>query len=134
MAEHYTISELAGEFGISTRTLRFYEAEELIRPQRRGRQRLYGRNDRVRVRLILRSKRLGLSLAEIGEILDLYEGEPKGDGQAMRALAIIADWRDTLARQRLDIGNMLAELDRIEARCRHHIDDKAGGGEHSQGE
>lgn len=134
MAEHYTISELAEEFGISTRTLRFYEAEELIRPLRRGRQRLYGRNDRVRVRLILRSKRLGLSLAEIGAVLDLYESEPKGDGQVPRALAIIAGWRDTLALQRLDIETMLAELDRIEARCRRDIDDKAGGGEHLQGE
>jgi DNA-binding transcriptional MerR regulator len=131
MAEHYTISELAEEFGVSTRTLRFYEAEDLIHPKRRGRQRLYDREDRVRVRLILRSKRLGLSLAEISEILKLYEDGQRNEGQVLRALAIVADWRDILERQRVDIETMLAELDRIEASCRSHIDAEVGDGEHS---
>jgi len=121
MKDSYTISELANEFGVSTRTLRFYESENLIDPVRRGRQRVCRREDRARLKLILRSKRLGMSLAEIGEILDLYDKEPGNEAQAQRALAIIDTWRGELARHLLDVETMSAELDRIEGNCQHFV-------------
>src|SRR5215470_14186477 len=76
MAERFTITQLSREFDVTTRTIRFYEDEGLLAPERRGQARIYGPRDRVRLRLILRGKRLGFSLSEIKEILDLYDREP----------------------------------------------------------
>ena len=78
MREYYSITELTREFGISTRTLRFYEDEGLIKPVRRGRTRLFRSSDRQLVRQILRGKRLGFSIAEIREIIQMYK-EPPGE-------------------------------------------------------
>ena len=72
--ETYTITELAREFGITPRAIRFYEDEGLLAPTRAGRNRIYAKRDRTRLRLVLRGKRLGLSLAEIGELLGMYDG------------------------------------------------------------
>ena len=69
----YSISELAHEFALTTRAIRFYEDWGLVAPSRRGRARVYGERERVRIKLILRGKRLGLALAEIRELLDMYE-------------------------------------------------------------
>ena len=77
MEKTYTITELADEFGITLRTLRFYEEQGLITPIREGRQRIFSRRDRVRLKLILRGKRLGLSINEIREIIDLYGSKPE---------------------------------------------------------
>ncbi len=76
----YTITQLTQEFGITTRTLRFYETQGLITPQRRGRQRLYKPADRTRLKLILRGKRLGFSLTEISEIIGMYGKAPGRPG------------------------------------------------------
>ncbi len=117
MAERFTITELSREFDVTTRTIRFYEDEGLLAPDRRGQARIYGPRDRVRLRLILRGKRLGFSLSEIKEILDLYDREPGEAGQLRHFLAKIAERRAQLRQQREDIDVTLAELATVEARC-----------------
>lgn len=117
MAERFTITELSREFDVTTRTIRFYEDEGLLAPDRRGQARIYGPRDRVRLRLILRGKRLGFSLSEIKEILDLYDREPGEAGQLRHFLAKIAERRAQLLQQREDIDVTLAELATVEARC-----------------
>jgi len=117
MAERFTITQLSREFDVTTRTIRFYEDEGLIAPERRGQARIYGPRDRVRLRLILRGKRLGFSLSEIKEILDLYDREPGEAGQLRHFLAKIAERRAQLRQQREDIDVTLAELATVEARC-----------------
>src|SRR5512134_2617937 len=99
----FTISDLCAEFGVTARALRFYEDEELIAPERRGTQRLYTDRDRVRLAWILRGKRVGLSLADIKELLDLYD---VGDGRETQRLKTIERCQqqvDRLKRQRVDI-------------------------------
>lgn len=113
----YTIAELARELDVTTRTIRFYEAEGLIAPARRGQRRIFSPRDRVRLKLILRGKRLGFSLGEIREIIDLYDKAPGEAGQLRFFLAKIRDRRATLERQRADIAETLAELAEVEARC-----------------
>lgn len=108
----YTISQLAAEFGLTTRALRYYEDQGLIAPQRAGRARLYSSRDRARLALVLRGKRVGLALSEIKQILDLYE---LGDGQQaqMRATrTVLLDRAAALRAQRVDIEIALAELTR----------------------
>lgn len=109
----YTISDLAKEFEITSRSIRHYEDEKLIRPLRRGVHRIYNTRDRVRLQLILRGKRLGFSLAEIKEIIDLYgvEGEQK---QTERLLELIRLRRDSLKQQLKDIKYLLNEFDVLE--------------------
>lgn len=109
--EHYSIGELCDEFGVTARALRFYEDEELIAPVRRGTQRLYSDRDRARLAWILRGKRVGLSLADIKELLDLYD---IGDGRQTQRLKTIERCQrqvDALKRQRIDIDATIAELD-----------------------
>jgi DNA-binding transcriptional MerR regulator len=116
----YTISDLAREFALTTRAIRFYEDEGLIAPQRVGRARVYGERERVRIRLILRGKRLGLALAEIAEILDLYD--VGGDrAQLSKFLVVLADRRARLLQQREDIDQMLAEIAEVERECRRRL-------------
>jgi DNA-binding transcriptional MerR regulator len=113
----YGISELAHEFGITARAIRFYEDKGLITPLRDGQRRVYSGRDRVRLMLILRGKRLGFSLREIQEILDLYHAERGEAGQLRYFLQKMQDRRDSLMRQREDIDLTLQELDRLEADC-----------------
>jgi DNA-binding transcriptional MerR regulator len=113
----FGIADLAREFDVTTRTIRFYEAEGLIAPARRGQQRIFGARDRVRLKLILRGKRLGFSLGEIREIIDLYDSAPGEAGQLRFFLGKIRERRATLERQRTDIAETLAELAEVEARC-----------------
>lgn len=116
----YTISELAREFALTTRAIRFYEDEGLIVPQRDGRTRIYTERDRVRIRLILRGKRLGLALAEIAEILDLYDvGSERA--QLSKLLVVLGDRRARLLQQREDIDQMLAEIAEVERECRRRL-------------
>ena len=115
--QEFSIGELARQFGVTTRTIRYYEDEGLLSPARRGQTRVYRPRERVRLRLILRGKRLGFSIAEIREILDMYESEPGEAGQLRHLMARIAERRAVLQRQRADIDRMLADMTEIEARC-----------------
>lgn len=108
--ETFTITNLAEEFGITTRAIRFYEDKELLRPSRDGMNRVYSRRDRARLQLILRGKRLGFSLAEIKEMLDLYDLEGGQREQLKYTLQKARDRIEVLLRQRRDIDDAVAEL------------------------
>lgn len=112
-----TIGELTREFGVSARTLRFYEGEGLISPVRRGRQRLYPPRERTRLMLILRCKRLGLSLAEISEMLDICGRERGRAAELRHRISRIRRRRAEFDQKRCDIEAVLAELDQVEAAC-----------------
>lgn len=114
----FSISDLAREFSLTTRTIRFYEDQGLLAPERAGRNRVYGNRERVRIRLILRGKRLGFSLAEIKEFLDLYEATGGERRQLEKFLASLAERRRFLAQQREDIDAVLQEIDHLETQCR----------------
>lgn len=113
----YTITDLAREFGITPRAIRFYEDEGLLAPTRAGRNRVYSKRDRTRLRLILRGKRLGLSLAEIGEILGMYDGVRNSAPQLQRFLAVLAERRAAIEQQKEDIIAVLGEIDLLEKQC-----------------
>ena len=107
----YSIGEMGDEFGVTARALRFYEDEELISPERRGTTRLYTDRDRARLAWILRGKRVGLSLSDIKELLDLYD---IGDGRKMQRLKTVERCQgqvDKLKRQRVDIDATIKELE-----------------------
>ena len=108
--EAFSISDLCAEFGVTARALRFYEDEGLISPARRGTVRIYSHRDRARLAWILRGKRVGFSLAEIRELLDLYD---LGDGRRTQRSATIDRCRDRIAlleEQKRDIDAAIAEL------------------------
>jgi DNA-binding transcriptional MerR regulator len=117
MREYYSITELTREFGISTRTLRFYEDEGLIHPVRRGRTRLFRPSDRQLVRQILRGKRLGFPIAEIREIVQMYKEPPGEVGQLKLMIRRIEEKREDLRQKRRDLEETLAELDHAEESC-----------------
>lgn len=119
---YFAIGQLTEEFGVTTRTLRFYEDRKLLAPLRRGRKRIYRPRDRTRLRLILRGKRLGLSLDEISEILDLFDLPSGAAKQIDRLLERIDARRQALQAQRADIDEALAELDRVETTAREHLE------------
>ena len=119
--EQFSISQLSQEFDVTTRAIRFYEDEGLLEPRRQGRQRVYSSRDRVRLKLILRGKRLGFSLSEIGDIIDMYDSEPGEVGQLQYFIEKISVRRKTLKQQRDDIDVTLKELDSIEKQCRKSI-------------
>lgn len=115
----YSIGELAKMFEVTPRTIRFYEQEGLLAPERRGQTRIYREKDRVRLKLTLRGKRLGFSLAEIREVIEMYDAMPDGNArQLRRLLEILANKRSNMERQLEDIRLMQRELDDVEARAR----------------
>ncbi len=120
--DHFSISDLAREFDVTLRTLRFYEEQGLIEPARQGRQRLFSRRDRARLKLILRGKRIGLSLQEIREILDLYELARDEASQSLKLLHLLTERRDRLLEQRRDIDAVLDEITQLETHCRQVLD------------
>lgn len=122
----YGISELAHEFGITARAIRFYEDKGLLTPLRDGQRRVYSGRDRVRLMLILRGKRLGFSLREIQEIIDLYHAERGEVGQLRYFLGKMQERRDSLERQREDIDLTLRELDSLEEQCRALLEKAEG--------
>ena len=126
MQRYFTITQLTQEFDITTRTLRFYEAQGLVAPQRRGRQRLYTPGDRTRIKLILRGKRLGFSLNEIKEMIEMYGSSPGETGQLQLLLEKIAARRDELLEKQRDIELTLLELDEVEAGARSRIAELVG--------
>jgi DNA-binding transcriptional MerR regulator len=111
MNRTFTIRQLTKEFSVTARTLRFYEDEGLIAPERRGQTRIYSARDRARVILILRGRRVGFSLAEIREILDLYDVHHDGGvTQTLHARKKFEERLHTLERQKIDIEESLVEL------------------------
>ncbi len=113
-AESFTISELAAEFGLTPRTIRFYEDEGLISPGRSGMNRVYSRRDRARLELICRGKRLGFSLAEVKEFLDLYNRGPLQIEQMRYAAGLARQRIESLEQQLEDVKQTLIDLRRIE--------------------
>jgi DNA-binding transcriptional MerR regulator len=109
-ARTYTIRQLCLEFKCTPRALRFYEDKGLLNPARDGMNRVYSYRDRARLQLILRGKRVGLSLAEIGEILDLYEADDTGAAQAAKSLKKFRERVVALEQQKLDIDEAIAQL------------------------
>ncbi|GAB2893706.1 MerR family DNA-binding transcriptional regulator [Microbulbifer echini] len=113
----YSISELAREFDITTRTIRFYEDKGLLKPERRGQTRVYSPEERVRLKLILRGKRLGFSLDESREIIDMYDPAHGNVEQLERLLERIAQKRAQLQQQLRDIESLMGELEEVEVRA-----------------
>jgi DNA-binding transcriptional MerR regulator len=117
-ARTYTITELALEFDITPRAIRFYEDVGLLTPQRAGRNRVYSLRDRTRLKLTLRGKRLGLSLLEIKQLVDLYDSPSDTAPQLQAFLDVLGQHRRLLEQQREDIEITLAEIAQHEQRCR----------------
>ena len=118
MTKTYTISELATEFGVTTRTMRHYEDEGLLNPRREGTSRLFSNRDRVRLKLALRGKRLGFSLAEIRELFDLYDQTRDEKRQLEEFIGKLERRRAMLEQQREDIEVMLNEITFFQNQCR----------------
>ncbi|WP_275790866.1 MerR family transcriptional regulator [Pararhizobium gei] len=117
MNKYYSITELTREFGISTRTLRFYEDEGLIHPERRGRTRLFRAADRRLIMEILRGRRIGFTIAEIREIIQVYKDPPGEAGQLRLLMKKVEEKRDELIQKRRDIDETLEELGNVEEAC-----------------
>ena len=113
----YTISDLASEFDVTTRTIRFYEEKGLLSPRREGTRRIYSPSDRTRLRLILRGKRLGLSLEESAEIIRMYGTPGNNRRQLEKLIGRIRERREELQRQQCDLEVMLRELADAEHKC-----------------
>ena len=118
----YSISELAKEFGVTTRAIRHYEELHLLRPVRQGQKRIYSAADRIKLKLIVRGKRIGLSLQESGELLHMYEPGSSNISQLERMLEYISTSRQKLAQQLRDISAMLDELDKAETGCKSELE------------
>ncbi|MEC8370253.1 MAG: MerR family DNA-binding transcriptional regulator [Pseudomonadota bacterium] len=126
MREFFTISDLAKEFDVTTRTIRFYEDQNLISPLREGTRRLFRARDRTRLKLILRGKRLGFTLAEISEIVVMYDAAPGEVGQLRLLISKIESRRAQLQQQMQDIEATLSDLSEVENRCRDRLSDLGG--------
>ncbi len=121
MSTTYGIAELAREFGVTPRTIRFYEAEGMLSPARDGQRRVYRPRDRTRLKLILRGRRLGFPLAEVREIVDLYDAPPGEAGQLEFLVEKIAARRAELEAKRADIDASLNDLKVVARNCRKRL-------------
>jgi len=128
MSVTHTISELAKEFGVTTRTIRFYEDQGLLNPRREGTNRVFSNRDRVRLKLALRGKRLGFSLAEIRELFELYDVSRDEKKQLEEFLSRLDRRRAHLELQREDIEVMLNEINFFANQCRRLLRDQTEGG------
>ena len=117
----FSISDLAREFDITPRTIRFYEDQGLISPRREGQRRVYTPRDKTRLKLTLRGKRLGLTLSEIKELIDMYEPGRDARPQLERFLAVLESHRGSLLQQRADIEAQLSEIHTFEKRVRKQL-------------
>ncbi len=117
----FSISELAREFDVTPRAIRFYEDQGLLAPRREGQRRIYTPRDRTRLKLTLRGKRLGLSLSEIRELIDMYEPGRDERQQLERFLAVLEAHKKSLEQQRADLEAQLAEIRTFEKRVRKQL-------------
>jgi DNA-binding transcriptional MerR regulator len=117
----FSISELAREFDVTPRAIRFYEDQGLIRPRREGQRRVYTSRDRTRLKLTLRGKRLGLTLSEIKELIDMYEPGRDQRAQLERFLAVLETHKVSLVQQRADLEAQLSEIQTFEKRVRKQL-------------
>ena len=124
----YSISDLAREFALTPRAIRFYEIEGLIAPRRRGQARIYGERERTRIKLILRGKRLGFALSEIRELFDIYAATGNERPQLVKFVQMLADRRAMLLQQREDIDAVLTEIAALERDCRRRLKPARGAG------
>ncbi|WP_374421626.1 MerR family DNA-binding transcriptional regulator [Chromobacterium sp.] len=123
MAEQtYSITELAQEFDVTTRTIRFYEDQQLLEPLRAGQRRIYSRRDRVRLMLILRGKRIGLSLQEIRELFALYDAASDDAPQLHEFIRILQRKEQQLQEQMEDIKVVLSEISQLRHQCEKTLD------------
>jgi DNA-binding transcriptional MerR regulator len=117
----FSISELAREFDVTPRAIRFYEDQGLLAPRRVGQRRIYTPRDRTRLKLTLRGKRLGLTLSEIRELIDMYEPGRDARPQLQRFLAVLESHKSSLLQQRADIEAQLSELQAFETRVKKQL-------------
>ena len=123
----YSISELAHEFDVTPRTIRYYEDEGLLTPLREGQTRIYSHRDKIRLKLTLRGKRLGFSLAEIRELFDMYDTDKSSKTQLHSMIQLIDEKRDALRQQLEDIQMVMAELEAAEQRCVNSLNSLKSG-------
>ena len=114
----YSISDLSKEFDITTRSIRFYEDQGLLSPARKGQTRIYNQRDKVRLKLILRGKRLGFSLAETGRLFELYDFDKTSATQLNSIMTLITDKKSDLKQHLEDINAVLIELNDLEDNCK----------------
>ena len=120
----FSISELSNEFDVTTRSIRFYEDQGLLRPARRGQTRIFSTKDKVRLKLILRGKRMGFSLAETKELFDLWDETATGnEKQLLKMLTILSNKRAHMEQQKSDIAMAEMEIETAELRCREALSD-----------
>ena len=117
----FAISDLAREFGITPRTIRFWEDQGILAPQREGRNRVFTRRDRARLKMALRGKRLGLSLAEIKDLIGMYSGTEDETPQSIECLRVMSTRREARQQQREDIEAMLADIAQFEQQCEQEL-------------
>lgn|SRR5690606_12793070 len=125
MPPTWTITELSREFDITPRTIRFYEDQGILSPERDGRNRVYRARDRARLKLALRGKRLGLQLAEIRALIDMYDGPGDTTPQLRQYLDVLAQHRAQLEQQRRDIDETLSEIAAQERQCQQLLAQRA---------
>jgi len=116
---NFSIGELSKEFDITTRSIRFYEDQGLLMPARKGQTRIYNQRDRVRLKLILRGKRLGFSLAETGRLFELYDADKSSAKQLSSMMELIFQKKNVLKQQLDDINAVLIELNDLEDNCQN---------------
>ncbi|MBK6403430.1 MAG: MerR family DNA-binding transcriptional regulator [Rhodocyclaceae bacterium] len=121
MTARFAISDLAREFGITPRTIRFWEDQGILAPEREGRNRVFTRRDRARLKMALRGKRLGLSLAEIKDLIGMYSGTEDETPQLIECLRVMSKRREALEQQREDIEAMLADIAQFEGQCEQEL-------------
>ena len=119
--ETYSISELAKEFSVTTRTIRFYEDKGMLKPKRIGQKRIYSPADRTRLKLILRGKRIGLSLDESFNIIELYHQNPDSSKQFKKLLQAIEKQKEILNSKKTALLAMEAEINEVEQKCKEAL-------------
>lgn len=120
-ATTFSITDLSREFAITPRTIRFWEDQGILAPQREGSKRVFTRRDRARLKMALRGKRLGLSLAEIKDLIGMYNSTEDETPQLLECLRVMSKRREALEQQREDIEAMLAEIAQFERLCQEEL-------------
>jgi DNA-binding transcriptional MerR regulator len=121
-ASQFTVRQLADEFGVTTRTLRYYETEGLLAPQRVGTARLFSQRDRARLRLVLRGRRFGMSLDECREVIDMYDGAESSERKQLEALLErLGEIASDLQQRRTELQRTLREVHGVAAQCRTRL-------------